>query len=87
MKTIEEIIEDNPNMRLWEDNKTIDIELPESESTFTKDIIPCKCPACGESVVKGNQEILRGIPKTIKGAQLTCKNCKLNMFIHQPLKN
>ena len=83
MKTIEKILEEYPNTRLWEDNKTLDYELPESQESFTKQLIKFKCPSCDGSIIDGNQDILRGLPKTIKGAQLTCNKCKLPLFIHE----
>jgi hypothetical protein len=85
MKSIEELTEELPNTRIWDDNKTLDFELPESNSTFIDQLIPFTCPKCDERIVKGNQDILRGLPVTIKGAQLTCSKCSLPMFIHEPV--
>lgn len=85
MKNIEKILEEYPNTRLWEDEKTIDYELQPSEDTFTKQLVKFKCPSCDGSIVEGNQNILRGLPKTIKGAQLTCNHCKLPLFVHESI--
>ena len=85
MKTIEQITEELPNTRIWDDQKTLDYELPESEMTFINQLIPFECPRCDRKIIEGNQKVLRGLPVTIKGAHLTCNGCKLPIFIHQPV--
>jgi len=87
MKTLEELEEELTNTRIWSDNKTLDYELPESEDTFINQLISFKCPRCTGSIIEGNQSQLRGLPKLVKGATLTCNECKLSLFIHEPIKS
>ena len=87
MKSLEELEEEYPNTRVWDDSKTLDYELPESEDTFINQLINFSCPRCEGSVIDGNQDMLRGLPKMVKGANLTCNHCKLALFVHEPVQS
>lgn len=86
MKTLQQLEDELINTRIWDDNKTLDYELPDSDDTFVRQLVDFVCPRCDGSIIEGNEVILKGLPALVKGAALTCKTCKLPLFIHEPVQ-
>lgn len=86
MKTIEEIITENPHhIRLWDDGVTLDITVDNIKLLFTEELVQFKCKCCNSQIINGNETILIGMNKSTHGAELKCNTCNQLWFIHKPV--
>lgn len=85
MKTIDEIIDENPDVYRWNDG-TLDLCLYDTTTTFNSQIQTAKCLRCNNSLVTGNEIRVAEIGEDIKGIQLECSECAMKYFLHQQVK-
>ncbi len=80
MKTIENILDTNDNVYVWDDEKTLDVCY--ENTTFLDVMKKTKCLACDTHLVIGNEKYIAQISETVKGAKITCKKCNQKYFLH-----
>lgn len=85
MKTIEEILKNNPDVYLWADGKTIDI-CDDSEKEFIKVLSDIDCLKCDTNILTNNQTMITLITPDVKGMNIMCKECGQRYFIHKLVK-
>ena len=87
MKTIEDVLKENPhNIRLWDDDITLDVTVDDIKLTFTQELVKFQCHVCENHVIKGNEDILVGVSPSMQGSAITCNNCNQQWFIHKPVR-
>ena len=85
MKTVDEIIDEHPDVYRWSDG-TLDLCLYDKSIAFLTHVSTAKCLRCDTSLVIGNEMRIAEIGEDIKGVQLECSECALEYFIHQQVK-
>jgi RNase P subunit RPR2 len=85
MKTINEIIDEHPDVYRWKD-ETLDLCLYDKSISFISQINSSNCLRCGTSLVIGNEMRIAEISDNIRGVQLECNECATKYFLHQQVK-
>jgi len=81
-KSVDEVLDTNENVYLWEDNKTLDICYFDTKTSFIKLINDSTCLRCTTPIIAGNEKFLTYMTDTVRGMKLTCCKCKQKYFIH-----
>jgi uncharacterized protein with PIN domain len=85
MKTIDEIIDEYPDVYRWE-NGTLDLCFFDKTTPFLYQVNASKCLRCDTPLSQGNEMRIAEITENIKGVQLECEQCGLHYFLHQQVK-
>jgi hypothetical protein len=85
MKTIDDIIDEHPDVYRWSDG-TLDLCLYDKSVAFINQVTTAKCLRCNNSLVTGNETRIAEIGEDIKGVQLECSECAVKYFLHQQVK-
>ena len=85
MKSIEEVLEQNENIYLWEDDRTLDISY-DNTTEFIKLIKDQKCLRCDTHLVHNNQHILTALTPNVNGVNIMCRECGQHYFVHKIIK-
>lgn len=84
MKTIEEVLTENPSAYLWTDKMTLDFTIKIAEKTFSEELNSMQCLICEEAFLKSNKERLLDISEMVCGANLVC-TCGQRWYVHKPI--
>lgn len=82
MKTVDEIIDENPDVYRWEDG-TLDVCFFDKTTSFLQQVELAKCLRCDTSLTIGNEMRIADIGEFVRGVQLECNECALHYFLHQ----
>jgi transcription elongation factor Elf1 len=85
MKTVEEILESNKSVYLWENKTTLDVEVNDEKKGMLEELLSFTCLLCDNRVISQSSKLIRKITDTDNGAQVKCESCKQEYFIHKPI--
>lgn len=85
MKTLDQILDENPDVYAWDDG-TLDYCFFDKEKSFLSQLMQSKCLNCDTLIIENNEARLSTMTENVRGIQLTCSKCGLNYFLHQHVK-
>ena len=85
MKTVDEIIDEYPDVYRWKDG-TLDLCLYDKTTQFLTQVKLSKCLRCDTLLTTDNEMRIAEITEHVKGVQLECSKCALKYFLHQQVK-
>ena len=87
MKTVEEVLKENPGIHLWKDKLTLDLTLTIETKSFLEELRETTCARCEAILLPPTSPRLREITGTVTGIHVSCKTslCRQSWYLHTPI--